>query len=45
MQGKQADPTCGVDGILMGMIAFDGDLVGDVVNDNHTVETDQYHDE
>ena len=45
MQGKEADPARGVDGVLMGVVAFDGYLIGDVVNDDHAIEANQHHDE
>ena len=45
MQGKEADPARGVDGVLMGVVAFDGYLIGDVVNDDYPIEDHKNHDD
>ena len=45
MQGKETYPACRMDGVLMGVIAFNCNLVGNIVNDDDPVETDQHHDE
>ena len=45
MQGKEAYPACRMDSVLMRVIAFVGYFIGDVMNNDDTIKTDQHHDE
>jgi len=38
MQCEQADPACYMDGVLVWMISFFGNLVGDVMDCDDTVK-------
>ena len=38
MQGQQTDPTRHMNGILVGVVAVLGDVVGNVVNHDHPVK-------
>jgi hypothetical protein len=41
MQGEKADPARSVNGILVGMIALFGNVVGDIVDGDHPVGQNQ----
>jgi hypothetical protein len=41
MQSEETDPPGRVNGILVGVIPFFGDMIGNVVNRDHPVAEDQ----
>ncbi|MNF18097.1 hypothetical protein D3C80_2219850 [compost metagenome] len=45
MQGEQADPASGVDGVLVWMVAVHRDLVGNVVENDDSVEQHDPHED
>ncbi|MCY1454956.1 hypothetical protein D9M71_720540 [compost metagenome] len=45
MQGEQAYPPRGMDGILMWMVAVNGDFIGNIVKHDDAVEQHQPHED
>jgi hypothetical protein len=41
VKSEETDPTPGMNGILVGMVAFLRDVIGDVVNCDHPVGQNQ----
>ena len=45
MQGEQAYPACNMDRILMRVISFHGNFIGNIMNCNNGIEDKDYDEE